>query len=446
MKRAQGVVKRFSKSVGRLGATVAAAFSITAVVGYTRALLRMGDALAKTSRKLGIATEELAGLQFAAKLSGVAVRTFDMGLQRMVRRIAEAAQDTGEAKQAIKDLGLDARILAAAGPGEAFRMIADAMAKVTSQGERVRLAFKLFDSEGVALLNTLQLTRAGLDQAREKVDEYGTALSRVNAKNIEAVNDAFTETAEILKGAGFQVLNEITPALKGLPVLTAFVIDFNKFANELVRVLGILTRTPGFQGKLINTLDKAEKQARQVEEIMANLGTDVGEATPLAVIKRQEEIAKSIKAQWDDLFKFGQRVFDETRTPMEQFTAQMQKLDTAVMNGAVTWDTYWRAADKAREALADTRDSPQTTAFIQKAEERIDRILEIQRELRGLRPISFGPGAFRQIRGSEVGVSGLNAQRRKPQTVTNKADDRRDKLLQEQNRLLARQSEGATAG
>ncbi|HET9337198.1 MAG TPA: hypothetical protein VFO12_12420 [Sphingomicrobium sp.] len=86
-----------------------------------------------------------------------------MALQRFTRRAAEAAQGTGEAKDALAQMGIALRDQS----GNLRRSedllgdIADAFALIEDPAERVRLAFKLFDSEGVALVNLLSDGRLG---------------------------------------------------------------------------------------------------------------------------------------------------------------------------------------------------------------------------------------------------------------------------------------------
>src|ERR687898_320088 len=100
----------------------------------------------------GGGVEALQELRFAAKASGVEQQTLDMALQRFTRRTAEAAQGTGEAKDALAQMGIALRDQS----GNLRRSedllgdVADAFARIEDPAERVRLAFKLFDSEGVA--------------------------------------------------------------------------------------------------------------------------------------------------------------------------------------------------------------------------------------------------------------------------------------------------------
>jgi len=180
------VIARVGRFVSGLAAAAAAFLSVKAVLDSMERI----DSLGKTADKLGIATDKLQALRLAAELTGVSTATLDMALQRMVRRVAEAAQGTGEAVKAIAELGLVATDLAAMTPDKQMEALADAMSKVDNQADRVRLAMKLFDSEGVALVNTLSGGSEALQQVHKDLVDMGAALSRVDAEKVEQANDA----------------------------------------------------------------------------------------------------------------------------------------------------------------------------------------------------------------------------------------------------------------
>ncbi len=217
-KHAAGMQKAFDKAatkVARFGKYAALAAAATGA-----AMLKMGldsgDALAKTADKLGLTTEGLAGLRFAAEQTGVASNKLDMGLQRMTRRVAEAAQGTGEAKNALKELGISAQEIARLSPDEQFLKIAGAMENVTSQSDKVRLGFKLFDSEGVALVNTLAAGEAGIRGMAAEADELGGALSRIDAAKIEMANDAMAKIKTAFGGAAQTIAAQFAPVLEAV--------------------------------------------------------------------------------------------------------------------------------------------------------------------------------------------------------------------------------------
>lgn len=192
VEQAKRKMSGFRKTVDRSRRTMAAFGRVmlagAVVAGFNR-MRESIDRLGKTSDRLGIAVEQLQALQITAETTGVAARTLDMALQRMVRRIAEAAQGTGEARNALKELDLDARRLVSLPVEEQFRRIADAMNRVENQSHRVRLAMRLFDSEGVALVNTLKLGRKGLDDMRASLEKQGAIIDGKTVDRFEKMND-----------------------------------------------------------------------------------------------------------------------------------------------------------------------------------------------------------------------------------------------------------------
>ena len=174
-KKFEGDMRRSSKAVGGLRksaglasiglsrfavpllAAGAAMLSTRKVLGGLRQEFKRLDAIGKVSDKLGITTEALIGLQFAAEQTGVSANTLNTALQRMVRRGSEAGAGLGATGAALEELGINSKLFSKLSPDKQFRRMADAMSGVATQGDRVRLTMALFDTEGVALVNTLSL-------------------------------------------------------------------------------------------------------------------------------------------------------------------------------------------------------------------------------------------------------------------------------------------------
>lgn len=66
-----------------------------------------------------------------------------MAMQRMTRRAAEAAQGTGEAQKAIKELGIDAVKFSNLSLEEKMYQLSDALQGVGNESDQLRIAFKL---------------------------------------------------------------------------------------------------------------------------------------------------------------------------------------------------------------------------------------------------------------------------------------------------------------
>lgn len=217
------VVARAFQTATKFALIFATAIGITLVASLTlatagllalsRSAFKTIDTIGKTARRLGIAVQNMAGFTLAAKEAGIEFNTFSLGLQRMTRRIAEAAQGMGEAQNALKELNLDAEELAKLAPDEQFLKIAEALADVASQGEKIRLGFKLFDSEGVA---NILITAKAIREATEAARRLGVELSDLDVARIENANDAVGRLKLAFVGVGNQIAIRVSPAIEGL--------------------------------------------------------------------------------------------------------------------------------------------------------------------------------------------------------------------------------------
>jgi len=216
----------FASAARGIKAVGSAIFSMkTALAGVVGAVglgllirqsIQTTDALAKTASKIGTTTEELSKLRYAADLTGVSATTMDMALQRFTRRTAEAAKGTGEAKAALKELGLDAKALVNMPLSERMLALSDAFSEARPEAEKLALAFKLFDSEGAALVNTLALGKDGLNAMFAEAETLGVVMSKLAADNVQKANDALTRLFTLFRGIKDQIVAALAPVIERL--------------------------------------------------------------------------------------------------------------------------------------------------------------------------------------------------------------------------------------
>ena len=199
----------FSLKTALVGVAGVAGFAFLA-----KQSLNATDKLSKTAAKIGTTTEALSKLQYAAGLTGVETNTLNMAMQRFARRTAEAAQGTGEAKGALKELGVDAKKLVNMPLDERMMVLADAFQNVNGKSDKLRLAFKLFDSEGAALVNTLAKGRDGLQAMFLEAETLGAVMSQSAASGVEDANDALNKLGTLMGGIKNQMFAAMAPAFE----------------------------------------------------------------------------------------------------------------------------------------------------------------------------------------------------------------------------------------
>jgi len=209
---------RLSREIFSIRTATVAAVGAGGLALLVRKAIATADSIGKTADKLGIGVEALQELRHAAARAGIEQGTFDMALQRFIRRAGEAAQGTGEAKDAIAQLGL--QLTDAQGrmrPTEdLLGDVADAFTRIEDPAQRLRIAFKLFDSEGVQMVNVLRDGASGIDRMRERARALGVVISEEMVRRAEKANDQLDDMADVFKVAGTNLALEFMPDMQEL--------------------------------------------------------------------------------------------------------------------------------------------------------------------------------------------------------------------------------------
>lgn len=239
VKRADSQLNKLKQSAQLLGAVFAGGIVARGVQQFLSENLKMADQLDKTSEKLGFNVEKLQEYHHAANLSGVNTRTFDMALQRFSRRAAEAAKGTGEAKAALAEMGIRLRDgKGALRDTDALLLdVSNSLSRTANSGDRTRLAFKLFDSEGVSVVNMLKDGSGALMDMRNEARAMGSVMSAEMIKKAVEVHDQMARLTAALQGFKNLILADAIPALSSM---VKGMISFVMKAREFIRGTDIL--------------------------------------------------------------------------------------------------------------------------------------------------------------------------------------------------------------
>jgi hypothetical protein len=351
---------------GALGGVVKAAMGALAAYGLSLAGISVAitrsataiDQLAKHADKLGIAVNELQFLRFAADQTGVSMQSLDTGLQRMTRRVAEAAQGTGAAKNALEELGLSASQLNAMSPDQQFQAIARAMANIGNQGDKVRLAMQIFDTEGVGLVNTMA---ANLEDLRSEFDELGLSLTRSQAAAVESFNDSRSKLAQIFDGIRNHVTATVAPALQ---LMIDKVVDWIKQMGGASEAAKVVSHW------VLNFVDAGLRGIGQV--IQSLKGMEIGwkkvELGIIAVIDAATRLANTFTPSvWAQKFgiNFADTGIQTLQKAMESRGVEVagQILELERLQGQGGWtDVVSQQIEELRQRINESRSAEETLA------------------------------------------------------------------------------------
>src|SRR5690606_6132618 len=188
-----------------------------ASVAWAASMTRHMDQTSKMAQQIGVTTESLTGMRFAAQqFANISDQQFDMSMRRMTRRIEEAAAGGGAAKGALDALGLSARELSRMSPDQQMLALADAMAKTESQAQRLQYTMALFDTEGMALVPALQQGSAALRDAAEMAQRFGVILSTDLAQAAEQFTTNMSLLNSVQQGYRQEIAERILPTIVSL--------------------------------------------------------------------------------------------------------------------------------------------------------------------------------------------------------------------------------------
>jgi hypothetical protein len=230
-------VQAFGSKLMNLKTMLLGLVGIGGLGAFAKQVLSLEDAVAKTSAKLGIATEELRFLQFASELSGFSTEKLNVALQGMTRRVNEAAHGTGEAVNALAELNLDAAQLTRLAPDQQFLAIGRAIQRFP-QPDKIRLAMKLFDAEGVGAINVFA---SNLKDARHEFERLGGGASAEGLQKLEAFNDSMFKLQFYLRNVARDLLIKYTgPILEFIDQIDARVsgLEVSLSTGRLGKVIG----------------------------------------------------------------------------------------------------------------------------------------------------------------------------------------------------------------
>lgn len=267
-----------------------------AVIGMYRSQAEELDNLAKQSDKLGALPETLAAIRFAGEQTGVVISTMDMALQRFIRRLAEAAEGTGEAQDALKELNVDAQELVNLPLGQVLAIIADRFDEVDTQADRVRLAMKLFDSEGVSLVNTLALGSDGLREMRKTADDLGITVSRIDLQKVEDANDAANRLARAADGLSNSLTIRMAPALETVFDWLTKITSEQGFVEQTFGTMQFLAEqfAAAIHGAASNDIVRLRDELKQINGTLEEWGNILPPEDIESMQKRKQQLLELI--------------------------------------------------------------------------------------------------------------------------------------------------------
>lgn len=171
------------------------------------------DQMGKLATQTGASVEFIQAYRREAALAGIESGTFDKSIEKMTRRIAEAAVGLGDARGALDELGLSAVDLSQLNVEEQFSQISGAIEELATQGDKARIAARIFDRGGVSIIRA---SADAIQDAKNEMIGLGVALDEADVRGVEAMNDAMFLLKLNVSQASQAFTADMAPAITGV--------------------------------------------------------------------------------------------------------------------------------------------------------------------------------------------------------------------------------------
>jgi len=252
-----------AKEAGKIGLALGASVSAgAAALGLMiKASLDAADASSKLAQSIGITTEDLSALTYAADLSGLSQKDLAVEMAKLTKHAGDAASGVQGAADVYKAMGI--AVTDSNGnlrnTAEILADVAEKFASYENGAEKTALAQRIFGESGAKLIPFLNNGRDGLQQMADEASKLGLILTTESGVAAEKFNDSLTRLAKVQTG----FTNNLTQAL--LPALEFVSNDLNNAA----------LRTNGFKDATVDLVQLLSKLLVPLEAV-AILAVNVG--------------------------------------------------------------------------------------------------------------------------------------------------------------------------
>ena len=346
-KKVEGsLVGSFDSMAKGIGASLAAAFTVGAVVNAGKAVIDFAGQLQDQSEALGINTEVLQGFQGAMADSGVSAEKFTKGMATLISSIQQAKEGSGTARDSFAALGIEFDSIANDSPDQILLKIADGLKNAKDPAAAYAAALDLV---GKNQINFVAALKGGSAEFQESASKIKTA-SEEQVAAIARIGDAWDKATTAAKTYGIEALDmlaDLAGALQRQDQVEHIqnVQDMRKVAagdtkkldamkrheelgkgdlmknsrelvaqKKLLEDMGVNTLSTNYK----NDFDNLKKAAEHAERQKAKLGQDYKDPT-MQDPKKQVAPLKPYSGM-EDLI--GKKANDERNTMLRKLEAQ----------------------------------------------------------------------------------------------------------------------------
>lgn len=343
---------------------MAGALSVGVFANSVREVATYADEIGKMAQRVGVGTEALSGLAYAAKLSDVSNETLSTGLKKLAGVMQEAAGGVEKQKRVLKELG----VTELQDVNKAFLQLADRFSEMEEGAGKGASAAEVFGQRaGPDLLTLLNQGSSGIKAATDEAERFGIIVTRDAVVAAERFNDNLERLATLAQGARVSLLSNL---VDGLGRATQAYLDAaaagSKFQGVIAGIRTFLTGDDRYKNDktLVEQTDKLLSLEKEISTLRNS-----GSALDAALARRKEEQLKTLQREIQTTLAYRKVLEAEDTKPKAT-----GKVNAAIFNSTIPklpklprTDSQGRELDLTNKSLA--RYIEQLESTIQRTQE-----------------------------------------------------------------------------
>lgn len=304
----RGVLDAFNE----LKEALIAAFAVEAISEFAEHMGELGEQTERTSKILGITTEQVGELQYIAAMTGASTESLTTMMTRFGAGLPEAAKGTGRIAAGLHALGLSAKELLGLNFDQRLNRIAEAVSGFADSQSKTD-AVAALGRGFVQLIPTLDEGVEGLDKLRAGAHEAGVALDPEMTERLVAMQHGMVDMKESMTGATVQGFNPFINVVNGA---SAIMRDLSVQFAESSKQGGVMYVVLGSIAEILKHIEQGIGELILILKDVAIDGTLAFRALSDGVIgfgKIMDDVAsamsKSFAEFWRDLLAAGTSTF-----------------------------------------------------------------------------------------------------------------------------------------
>lgn len=207
------------KSVGKALAVTMAAIGTAAVAAgkglwdMANGVAEAGDAIDKTSQKIGISAESYQEWDYVFQRCGADVNNLQTGMKKLSGVITDAAGGSDSAAQKLSAIGLSIEDLNGKSQDEQLSIVISALQDMESGAARTAAANDLLGKSAVDMAAVLNMSAEETEALKQEAQDYGMVMSNEAVAASAAFEDSLTRMQGTMGGLKNRMVGELLPGI-----------------------------------------------------------------------------------------------------------------------------------------------------------------------------------------------------------------------------------------